>query len=276
MMWNNQNWNQNFGNNWNYYGCWENQYLNNFQFGFKQQSMTYQQCQSHCYQNQYNYCYVQGGDSCYCGSSSWYQQYGSYGNFQDSQCSSGYKVYQWNNWNSNNWNNNQNSMMWNNNQYGNQWNYYGCWENQYLNNFQFGFKQNSMTYQQCNSYCYQNQYYYSYVMGGNSCYCGSSSWYQQYGSYENFQDSQCSSGNRVYYWNNNWNNQNSMVSNARFTGYYGKWQKQGRCSGECGQRGRQNFIRYCNKPGQCNPLMRNTRYASCMVGGCSSKAQSLW
>merc|ERR1712193_87157 len=108
MMWNNQNWNQNFGNNWNYYGCWknqnlnqnfgnnwnyygcwENQYMNNFQFGFKQQSMTYQQCQSHCYQNQYNYCYVQGGNSCYCGSSSWYQQYGSYGNFQDSQCSSG-------------------------------------------------------------------------------------------------------------------------------------------------------------------------------------------
>merc|ERR1712135_95685 len=117
--------------------------------------------------------------------------------------------YQCNNCNSNNWNNNQNSMMWNNNQYGNQWNYYGCWENQYLNNFQFGFKQNSMTYQQCNSYCYQNQYYYSYVMGGNSCYCGSSSWYQQYGSYGNFQDSQCSSGNRVYYWNN----QNSMMWN---------------------------------------------------------------
>merc|ERR1712243_231763 len=156
------------------------QYLNNFQFGFKQQSMSYQ----------YYYSYVMGGNQCYCGSSSWYQQYGNNGNFQDSQCSSGYKVYQWNN--NNNWNNNyQNSMMWNNNQYGNQWNYYGCYENQYLNNFQFGFKQQSMSYQSCNSYCYQNQYYYSCGMGGNQCYCGSSSWYQQYGNNGNFQDSQC-------------------------------------------------------------------------------------
>merc|ERR1719234_3032319 len=100
MMYNNQ-----FGNQWSHYGCYENQYLNNFQFGYQQQSMSYQSCQSYCYNKQYNYCYVQGGNQCYCGSSSWYQQYGSYGNFQDSQCSSGYKVYQWNNNYSNQWNN---------------------------------------------------------------------------------------------------------------------------------------------------------------------------
>merc|ERR1719370_2394448 len=205
-MWNNQdNKHDGMDHEGQYNGCYQSQDLESFTFGMKLQAMDHS-CKYHCQQEQAGYFYEMG-DSCYCGPSSWVSQYGK---LEDSQCSSqcyqsnapncGVKVYSTSDMKQNN------KLSHSGSHTDGSWNYYGCFANQELNNFQFMYQEQSMSYEKCLGSCHDKQFTFSYVQE-SACFCGSSEW-----SFEQNQNDECINGNRVYKWSTGGKNYNNNMN----------------------------------------------------------------
>jgi len=208
-MWNNQDdRHDGMDHEGQYTGCYQSQDLESFTFGMKLGGMDHS-CQYHCQQEQASY-YYEMGDSCYCGPSSWVSKYGKQ---DDSQCSSqcyqsnapncGVKVYSTSDMKQ------DNKMSHSDSHTEGSWSYYGCFANQELNNFQFMYQEQSMSYEKCLGSCHDKQFTYSYIQD-SACFCGSSEW-----AFEQNQNDECINGNRVYKWSTGKiysNNMNSFLN----------------------------------------------------------------
>jgi len=193
--------------NFQYYGCYSNQDVQEFQFALQSKEMDLDRCQALCIQNNYIYFYVRDERDCICGSIDWDSN--EEDELQDSLCSDecyrsddgtqtcGNSIYSVNNYYQNRQYESRNE---------DDFKYFGCYMSLSIKTFKYAMKANAMTHQKCQDYCVQNKYSYFYIKDDTSCYCENSKWPSQFGK---MIDSQCSEecyeneeelcGNSVYF-----------------------------------------------------------------------------